>query len=405
MKCNEAEYLELFNAAFRYINLTDGRALFISEMTEKNYSSEAISRAFDNATRSDTPDTYTGTEAAADVRRVQTKRLSDVTRKERSWLWGNVLLRGELNSIQGVPGVGKSFIIAAIAAAVSSGGKLPTVSAKEEYATSAMSVVELGKVAILTDEDDPSVIAERIETLGGDLNEVIIIDEDESIPHIQSDELETLFDDFKPALLIYDTLQASLPPDININAANEARSAFGRVLRLARKHNTCVLFIQHINKKSSHEGGGHSVFYGVGSGAINGLFRTVWTLGRVLDDEGKETSGRALIVSKSNYAKGQMPAVRFSLTFAGGFQWGEVDYDISTHDLFGKRAVGRPNQCNAAKAFIEEYLSGGMKPAEEVKAVAERNGIKKDLFYKAARELGGKYERVGGTSFLRIGGC
>jgi len=368
----------------------------IAKLTERVQAKQAAQGAFTE------PEKEAALQSTAVAPRAKTKRLSDVVQKPLSWLWDNVFLCGELNSIQGVPGVGKSFIIAAIAAAVSSGGKLPTVSAKEEYTTTAMSTVEPGKVAILTDEDDPSVIAERVENLGGDLNNVIIIDEDENVPHIQSDELETLFDDFKPALLIYDTLQASLPPDININAANEARSAFGRVLRLARKYNTCVLFIQHINKKSSHEGGGHSVFYGVGSGAINGLFRTVWTLGRVLDDDGKETNDRALIVSKSNYAKGQMPAVRFSLTFADGFQWGGTDYDIVTNDLFGKRANGRPNQREAAKAFIGEYLGEGMKPTSEVMTAAERKGIKKDLFYKAAKEIGAEYERVDGVPFMRM---
>jgi len=401
MRENRDQYIMLFNEAFRYLSLPDGKALFNAEFIEKGFSVEDIAAAYDDAKRGDTP---TGTDTAADVRRVKTKRLSDVVPKELDWLWGNVILRGELNSVQGIPGVGKSYLIAAIAAAVSSGSNLPTVLAKEERATTAMSAVEPGKVVYITDEDADYKTRERIKEMGGDLNEVIVIDEGESIPHIQSDELETLFDDFKPALLIYDTLQASLPPDININAANEARSAFGRVLRLARKYNTCVLFIQHINKKSSHEGGGHSVFYGVGSGAINGLFRTVWTLGRVLDDDGKETSDRALIVSKSNYAKGQMPAVRFSLTFADGFQWGEVDYDITARDLFGKQAVGRPNQCNAAKAFIGEYLRGGMKPTAEAKTAAEREGIKEDTFYKAVRELGGKYDRVGGVSFVSIAG-
>jgi hypothetical protein len=43
-----------------------------------------------------------------------------------------------------------------------------------------------------------------------------------------------------------------------------------------------------------------------------------------------------------------------------------------------------------------------MKPTEEVKATAEREGIKKDTFYKVLRELGGKYERVDGVSFVRV---
>lgn len=303
----------------------------------------------------------------ANIHRVKTKRLSDVVRKELCWLWCNVLLRGELNSIQGVPNAGKSFLIAAIAAAVSSGGRLPTVSVKEEHTADAMSTIEQGKVIYITDEDAESVIAERIENLDGNLDEVIIINEGENIPHIQSDKLETLFYDFEPTLLIYDTLQVALPSNININAANEARGAFGRILHLARKHNTCVLFIQHINKKSAHEGGGHSVFYGVGSGAINGLFRAVWTLGVIPDDNGRETCDRALIKSKSNYVMGQMPAVRFSLTYADGFRWAGVDYDITTNELFGKRAVGRPGiKSDAVADCIRSMLRDGPKPAKQL---------------------------------------
>jgi hypothetical protein len=398
---NKAEYLELFNAAFRYINLPDGKALFISEMTEKNYSSEAIIRAYSDAEK-DTPSAFNADKGGAGAgARVKSKFLSEITRKERVWLYENVFLSGALNSIQGVPQGGKSYLLSALAAAVSNGGKLPTVAPKEAGLASVMTTVKKGRVLWITDEEVPSDVAERIEDLGGDLGNIAVIDEDEIVPNIESDELANLMAEHEPALMVVDTLMAVMP-DVNINAANEVRQAFSRILRLARQYDTAVLFIQHVNKASVQIGGGHSVFYGVGSGAINGLFRTVWTLAIITDDNGNDTPERVLIKSKSNYAKGQLPAIRFSLSYNRGFQWGEVDYDIGQNDLFGKRAIGRPNRCEAAKAFIGGFLGNGMKPTAEVMAAADKAGFKRDLFYKAAKEMGVEYERVDGVPFMRI---
>jgi len=135
----------------------------------------------------------------------------------------------------------------------------------------------------------------------------------------------------------------------------------------------------------------------------------VWTLGRVLDDDGKETSDRALIVSKSNYAKGQMPAVRFSLTFADGFQWGEVDYDISTHDLFGKRTVGRPSvKSDNVADCIRSMLRDGPKPTKQLQDdVMRLTGCGESTYERARRAVGVAtgYDKQAKTHISRMAGA
>lgn len=41
-----------------------------------------------------------------------------------NWLWHDVLVQGGLNSIQGIAGVGKTFMLCAVVAAVSNGGSV-----------------------------------------------------------------------------------------------------------------------------------------------------------------------------------------------------------------------------------------------------------------------------------------
>ena len=50
---------------------------------------------------------------------------SERTPKELDWLWKPYILRGNLNMIVGDGGVGKSYVIAYLLAAISSGAKVP----------------------------------------------------------------------------------------------------------------------------------------------------------------------------------------------------------------------------------------------------------------------------------------
>ncbi len=53
-------------------------------------------------------------------------RRADVEPEEIRWLWYPRIARGKVTILEGDPGVGKSYVTAAIAAALSRGERLPT---------------------------------------------------------------------------------------------------------------------------------------------------------------------------------------------------------------------------------------------------------------------------------------
>jgi RecA-family ATPase len=206
--------------------------------------------------------------------------------------------------------------------------------------------------------------------------------------------MESMFEEYKPRLVIFDTLQHALPADVNINSANEVTSALKSIKALAEKYNTCVLFIQHVSKSSTNNNnGGHSVYFGIGSAAVNGLFRSVWTLGRVKDDSGKYTDIRGVAPSKTNLVAGDPQSVLFSLTRNEGFKWEGLDADLTAETLVvaAKRAANRPPDKNiAAQDYIIKALSNGAKPSHELKEeTMNAVGCCERTYENARRAVGG----------------
>jgi len=100
--------------------------------------------------------------------------LSNIKAESVSWLWNNVFARGVLNSIQGVPGSGKSYAACAIAAAVSDGGVLPVVSNAETESVR-FQQVERGRVIYFSGDDTASTVKTRLEAIGGNCENVLCV--------------------------------------------------------------------------------------------------------------------------------------------------------------------------------------------------------------------------------------
>jgi hypothetical protein len=88
----------------------------------------------------------------------------------------------------------------------------------------------------------------------------------------------------------------------------------------------------HISKFAAQGNRGDSTPHSIGSYAIAGIFRTLWTLGRLKDEQGKPTNQRAPCASKNNHAESGPPALLFELH--GGFHWDGVNADIFAEDLY-----------------------------------------------------------------------
>jgi hypothetical protein len=159
---------------------------------------------------------------------------------------------------------------------------------------------------------------------------------------------------------------------------------------LARQYNTAVIVIMHVGKYAAQGNAGDSTSYAIGSYAIAGIYRTLWTLGRLKDEEGNPSKQRALCVSKNNYVEDDPPALLFLLE--NGFHWDGTNPNIFAEDLYTKKNnKGRPaGKGSMVKSVIERLLGGGepMLSADLETKVCEIAGCHAQTLKAARKDLG-----------------
>jgi len=209
------------------------------------------------------------------------------------------------------------------------------------------------------------------------------------IPIIGSSELEHLFQAHKPDIVVFDTVNYFVPPKSNMNSANDALGTLYPLKKLATKYKSTITLNTHVGKlAAAGNAGSHSVNFGVGSVAISGMCRSIWTLGRVKDENGKPTYIRALCPSKNNLVAGDLPCLLFELSPENGFLWAGLDYDLTATELYssGEKSTRAPKKTEA-KAFITALLSDSDKLSKVVAQEAIKAGISIETLNDAKKEL------------------
>jgi hypothetical protein len=308
---------------------------------------------------------------------------ASVPDKPIEWFYPNVFVRAELNGIQGIPGDGKTWLMCELAAQTSVGGIVQGVCDENDVAE-----LPRGNSLYLSGDDSPERLKKRLTVCGADLSKIAFAP-DGSLPQIGSPELEQLFTQTRPALCIIDTLQHFIG-GASANDMSAITVALQPLQYLARLHNTAVVVIMHVSKFAAQGNGGDSTSFSIGSYAIAGIFRTLWTLGRLKEDSGKPSVIRALCQSKNNYAEFDPPALLFELR--NGFRWAGVDADLTAEDLYNKKKnKGRPaeKRDDVKSAILRLLESGGPVPSAELEAkVSALTGCSSRTLQSAKKDLG-----------------
>jgi hypothetical protein len=209
------------------------------------------------------------------------------------------------------------------------------------------------------------------------------------LPQIGSKELVDLFTQIRPVLCIVDTLQHFIN-GVSMNDIAAITRALQPIQALARQFNTAIVSIMHVSKFAASGNAGDSTSFAIGSYAIVGLFRSLWTLGRLKDEHGKPSSTRALCFSKCNYAEIDPPALLFELR--DGFHWVGVDFDLLAEDLYCRAKLrGRPaEKRDLVKAEILRVLGSGEAVLSSVleEEVCKGTGCHFQTLKTAKKELG-----------------
>ena len=234
------------------------------------------------------------------------------------------------------------------------------------------------------------VLKTRLRKAGADLSRVFGMgQESEQVLDVDllSPELDTWLAEYKPALLVLDSLRSFMPPGFDENRAQDVRKVIQKAGHLAGKHGCAVLIIHHSNKTTTAEKGRQAMS---GSGDIYAAARSVI----MVDDTGKmydQFPEHFVRLDKANYCAPQ-PTILYHISDNG------VCYDGVTEKSFaqlradwraaqGYEGRAAPRLEEAKEEILDHLQDGDFKVGDLQRRLREDFGTTPDTFQRAKKEL------------------
>lgn len=149
--------------------------------------------------------------------------LNDVEEKEASWLVPQRMPKGQIIILAGDGGSGKTSCWCSLAAAISTGAQVFFDETPKEFFES-----EPQKVLFFSSEDSLEyTLKARLRKAGANFNNIFSVDlKNERFSEIKfnSKLLKELIEQVKPALIVFDPLQAFIPVDMQMGQRNAMRA-------------------------------------------------------------------------------------------------------------------------------------------------------------------------------------
>jgi len=291
------------------------------------------------------------------------------------WLVEDCFPLGMIGVIGGNPGLGKSQIAIKLAALATSGVGSPL---QNGFAPT-------GSVIILANEDDAArTIRPRLEAAGAVLNKVHIVQgiaqEGKELEPFQLDQDVALLRDCAEKLgdvrlIIIDPPNAYIGGKTDTYKDSDVRKMLAPLQTLAHDSGALVLLVVHLNKRS--DGGAHQRFNG--TGAWVAVSRVAYLVG---EDELDHT--RHMLPVKNNLGNdkyGFIYDIKEKILHNGNDEiktshiaWVDKSFR-SANELLAPSKKTQTKAVDEAKNFLEEELSGGTKPVNDIKDAAKNAGI------------------------------
>lgn len=307
--------------------------------------------------------------------------LSDVVAEEIEWLWKPFIPIGEFTIIEGIEGLGKSWIGCALACAVADGKKLPFSDGE---------TLEPENVLMLSAEDSLShTVKPRLLSMRANLDRIFAIDEMFSFSDLKDFiKFEAVVAEYEPKLVIIDPM-FSYTGGKDLNQESASRPIARKLIEAAQKFECAIAGVRHIGKA---KGNGDARAAGLGSIAWRASARSVLLVGR---DE--ETGEKAVCQTKNNLAEESKIAVGFEIE-NGQFFW-----KAEPSRLTKEKMLAQPKDDNTkaeqteAVAFLREALSDGERQSKDVDKEAKEAGITNYAVRKARAILSVESFKKGGN--------
>ena len=329
--------------------------------------------------------------------------LSDVQVVPVRWLWADRIPYGKLTVVEGDPGLGKSQLTLAVAAAVSTGGGLPGGSGSDATAG------EPADVLLMTSEDGlGDTVRPRLEAAGGDPARVHVLqavpDPERPgqfrFPSLPQDATHLALEVRKRAvrLVIVDTLTTYLGGEVNSFKDADVRRALAPLANVAEATGCAIVLVRHLTKQSR----GRAITAGGGSIGIVGGARSCLLLAEDPDD----ANTRVLAVVKANLTR-KPDSLSLAIEEAPS-GWPRVSWvGTSTHsadDLIAARGDEEHRdrgKLDDACDLLRQWLVDGPVLQEELERRASQAGISNRTLRRAKGKVGAQSDKQGFGSASR----
>lgn len=314
---------------------------------------------------------------------------SQVEKEPVEWLWDRRIPLAEVGILDGDPGTGKSTLLNAVAAHVTTGRGLPDHRGDP---------VEGGVIYVTTEDSPGRTIRPRLEASGAALGRVLLLpsvpdEEGDPRPFVLPDDvalLEQAARRMKARLVVIDPLMAHLGGSVNAHKDSDVRRALAPLADLAHRLGVAVVVVRHLNKS----GRTAAIYRGGGSIGIIGAAR----VGLLLAEHPEQEDVRVLAPVKNNLAVFP-PSLSLALEQAPDHDVARVEWldtcDLTADELLQGSDQGRPDEKRQeARDFLEEILSDGPVRAQEVKDKADEKGIATMTLRRAKDALNIKKEKT-----------
>jgi RecA-family ATPase len=292
--------------------------------------------------------------------------LSTIAPEEVKWLWYPYLPIGKLVVVEGHPGEGKTWLMLALAAAITAGRMILPV----------QSLTDIGKqmklaprkVIYMTAEDGlADTMRPRFDRIGGDPSMMVMLEERSRKGklsllslHEDLDLIEQQIVKHNPLLVVVDPLDAYLGDRVDFFRANEVRPILGRINLLSGRHRLVFNLVRHYAKAPKER----AILKGQGTIAIAAAARSLLQVGSLRD----LPHHFAFSHTKNNLGpKG--PSMEFAIE-EGRFSWVGPNEFVTTSTLNAPEPVASSQDdahtATDAVTFLREFLGAGPRPVEEV---------------------------------------
>ena len=303
--------------------------------------------------------------------------LSDVQEKMAEWLVPGYMPRGQINIWAGDGGSGKTTAWCGLVAAISTGQRVFFENdVPDEFIRG-----NPEKVIFFSSEDSLEyTLKARLRKAGANMDNIYSVSlKDERFSQIKfnSQLLKDLIREVRPALVVFDPLQAFVPPEIQMGQRNAMRNCLNPLIGLGEEYGTTFLIIVHTNKRQGTYGRNRIA----DSADVWDIARSVMIVGQT-----QEKDIRYMSHEKCNYGELQSTAL-FTIN-AGVAEFKEYtdrrDADfVRVRDFAAYQAPQRKD----AEKFIIDYLKNGKQKTADLDEAAKAAGISKNTLGRAKTKL------------------